>query len=312
MHNQSALANRWRNLLKLALLPLQALALRIKVGDPAGHVIHAHTFYYGLLCRTAGLPYLFTPQGGELTERPKESRLYRCLMSWVLRGAIYSFVDSERMRTAAHELGCTAVGIFQYGIDTAACRAANTGRLRHRLVSNRGIEANYRIDSIQAARDRECPRMRLTFFYPLWDAPYQRDFRARLQEGDDDLGRVPKDRCYELYAEACLVISIPHSDSSPRSVYEAIFCGAPVATTASRWVEDLPASMRSRVLVVDPDQSGWLARAQAWADECLHTPFAPCEDAISQYDQFGVARGIYDRFYRPILGGPSLEASAGA
>ena len=310
LHDQSVLANRWRNLLKLALLPLQALVLRVKVGNPCGRVIHAHTFYYGMLCRAALLPYLFTPQGGELTERPKESALYRRLMRWVLKGAIYSFVDSERMRIAAQELGCVTVGIFQYGIDTSACRAADSGKRRHRLVSNRGIEANYRIDAIQAARDRGCPQLPLTFFYPLWDAPYQREFRARLHQGDDDLGRIPKERCYEIYAEARLVISIPHSDSSPRSVYEAIFCGAPVVTTASRWVDDLPQSMRSRVLLIDPDQEDWLGRALAWADECQQTPFEPCEDAISRYDQFGVACGVYQRFYQPILDGVTPEAGA--
>ena len=308
LHEQSALANRWRNLLKFLLLPLQAAVLRAKIGDPRGRVIHAHTFYYGMLCRAAHLPYLFTPQGGELTERPKESGLYRRLMRWVLQGATFSFVDSERMRAAAAELGCAAVGVFQYGIDTGTCRLADTGKLRRRLVSNRGIEANYRIDRIQEARDRECPQLPLTFFYPLWDVQYQEDYRARLRAGDEDLGRIPKERCYDIYAEARLVISVPHSDSSPRSVYEAIFCGAPVATTASRWVDDLPPSMRSRVLLVDPDREGWLARALNWADECAGTPFEPCTDAIARYDQFGVARSIYERFYRPILAAGTTSA----
>ncbi len=275
LNQQSAKADRWRNLLKFLLLPLQALALRLRLGDCRGRIIHAHTLYYALTCRMAGVRYLFTPQGGELTERPYRSRLYRGLMRSALVGARFSFVDSERMRQAAIELGCKAVAIFQYGIDTTSCRASDLRKPRWRLLSNRGIEANYRIEAIQRARDLERPDLPLTFFYPLWDLPYHQSFSKRLRPRDEDLGRIAKARCYELYAEARLVISIPVSDSSPRSVYEAIFCGAPVVTTASRWVDDLPASMRCRVLLVDPDRAGWLEQALVWADDCLHIPFMP-------------------------------------
>lgn len=301
LSQQSVNANRWRNLLKLLLLPLQALVLRLRLGDHHNSVIHAHTLYYGLVCRLAGLRYLFTPQGGELTERPHQSGFYRRLMRWALAGARFSFVDSERMYQAARDLGCAAVAIYQYGIDTTACRSADVSKSRWRLLSNRGIEANYRIEAIQKARDLECADLPLTFFYPLWDLPYHQSFCERLRPHDEDLGRIAKARCYELYAEARLVISIPVSDSSPRSVYEAIFCGAPVVTTASRWVDDLPGSMRCRVLLVDPDHAGWLQQALVWADNCLLTPFRPCADALARYDQYCVARSIYERFYRPVL-----------
>lgn len=302
LKEQSVKANIWRNFLKLLLSPFQAVLLRIRIGNPSGRVIHAHTFYYGMLCRMANIPYLFTPQGGELTERPKESALYRRLMRWTLSGAKYTFVDSQRMKQTANELGCTDVAIYQYGIDTAACQSADTGLERWRLVSNRGIQDNYRIEHIQFARDSECDSIPLTFFYPLWEQQYWQAFRQRLRPGDQDLGRIDKEQCYKLYAESRLVISIPESDSSPRSVYEAIFCGAPVVTTPSLWVDDLPASMRRRVLLVDPKSVGWLRQALIWADECIRNPFEPCTDAISRYDQYGVAREIFERFYRPLLG----------
>jgi len=303
MQKQSRMANRWRNFVKLLLLPIQALKLRAVLQRPKGKVIHAHTFYYGLMCRLARLPYLFTPQGGELTERPKESTVYRKLMGWVLNGAAYSFVDSERMRSMAIELGCVRVGIYQYGVDTSACRRSDMSNKRWRIVSNRGIEANYQIDRIQFGRDRQQTRERLTFVYPFWEATYLKAFRARLRIGDEDLGRISKDRCYQLYAESRLVISIPQTDSSPRSVYEAIFCGAAVATTGSRWIDDLPLSMRNRIRVVDPEEEGWLSDAVNWADKLSNAPFVPCEDAISRYDQYAVARTIYERFYRPTLDG---------
>jgi hypothetical protein len=301
LSEQSGKANSWRNLVKFLHLPLQSIMLRLRLCGHHGRVIHAHTFYYGMVCRLAMLPYLFTPQGGELTERPRVSSLYRRLMRWTLAGARFTFVDSERMRQSAIDLGCLSVAIYQYGIDTATCLGTDKGHPRWRLLSNRGIEVNYRIEAIQKARNLECPDLSLTFFYPLWNIHYQQSFRERLESHDEDMGRISKNRCYELYAEARLVISIPVSDSSPRSVYEAIFCGAPIVTTASRWVDDLPGSMRCRVLLIDPDRAGWLEQALAWADDCLLTPFRPCDDALARYDQFEVARNIYERFYRPIL-----------
>lgn len=310
LSEQSARANIWRNALKFALSPLQALLLRLFIGQARGKVFHAHTFYYGFICYLARLPYLFTPQGGELTERPKESALYRFLMRRTLRGARFTFVDSERMRKVATELGCSDVAIYQYGIDTAACRTSDIGWKRSRLVSNRGIQDNYRIEHIQRARDADCHDIPLTFFFPLWDEEYLQSYRSRLKPHDEDLGRISKERCYRYYAEARLVISIPKSDSSPRSVYEAVFCGAPVVTTPSRWVDDLPTSMRERVLIVDPERDSWLGEALSWADRVGSVPFVPCDDALSRYDQFAVARKIFDRFYQPTTYATSEQSEA--
>jgi hypothetical protein len=290
-------ADIWRNLVKFVLAPLQAGIFRVRVGSLRSVVIHAHTFYYGFLCRIAGVPFLFTPQGGELTERPYKSAVYRRLMRWTLAGARHTFVDSRRMLSTAKELGCERVSIFQYGIDTTSCSVHASGRDRWRVVSNRGITKNYRIDVIQAARDREAPRVPLTFFYPFWELEYKDLYRARLARIDQDRGRVSKGECYTLYGEALLVVSIPLSDSSPRSVYEAIFCGAPVVTVASEWVDDLPASMRERVLVVDPESNSWLTQALAWARSVSQASFVPCDVSRKKYDQYLVARDIVDRFY---------------
>lgn len=298
---QSVRANIWRNIFKLLLSPLQAILLRIYIGKSSGKVIHAHTFYYGLICRLANYPYLFTPQGGELTERPTKSFFYRHLMIWVLRGARFTFVDSDRMRKISKDLGCDRVEIFQYGIDTAACHQFNSLRDRFRIISNRGVEENYRIEDILQARDSEYPSAPLTFFYPLWEKQALQNFKERLKPYDEDFGRISKESCYLKYSEARLVISIPKSDSSPRSVYEAIFCGAPVACAASGWVEDLPQSMRQRVYIIDPEYDGWLMRALEWADSIVSVPFVPCEHALSNYDQYAVANKIFHRFYLPII-----------
>ncbi|MCZ2207581.1 glycosyltransferase [Cylindrospermopsis raciborskii] len=295
--DQSIRGDLYRNIIKLLLSPIQAMLLKIYVGKSDAKIIHAHTFYYGLLCRLAGLSFLFTPQGGELTERVNKSVIYKFLMQWTLSGARYTFVDSRCMLDMAYVLGCERVSIYQYGVDTTSCQKSDLGFERWRVVSNRGIAENYRISLIQSARDRECSDLALTFFYPLWEIQYRENFRKKLRLNDEDLGRINKNYCYQLYAESLFVVSIPVRDSSPRSVYEAIFCGSPVVTVHSGWVEDLPLSMRRRILLVDPESQNWFREALNWSRDCISEPFIPCENAISKFDQFSVASELVKRFY---------------
>lgn len=291
----------WRNLVKFLLTPIQSFVLRQKFADVSNCIIHAHTFYYGLICRTAGLSFIFTPQGFELTERPKNSKIYAFLMSWVLAGAERVLVDSERMRVACVKLGSKKVEVSQYGVDTNKCLAADVNHERTKIVSNRGIEENYRINHIISSRNATASKLPITFIYPLSDLGYYRDFLSKLDAKDRNLGTISKDDCYKLYAKASLVISIPISDSSPRSVYEAIFCGAPVATVYSPWIDNLPKSMRDRVVVLNPLDEGWFCEAISFADKLRDSRFTPCSEAVGRFDQFNVTKNVYNSIYKPLL-----------
>ena len=291
----------WRNLLKFLLTPIQSLVLRRKIADTSNSIIHAHTFYYGLICRTAGLSFIFTPQGFELTERPKNSKIYSLLMSWVLTGAEKVLVDSERMRLACVSLGNKKAEVSQYGIDTKKCIAANVNYERTKVVSNRGIDENYRINHIISSRNATAPQLPITFIYPLSDLGYYREFLSKLGVKDQNLGTISKDACHKLYAKASLVISIPISDSSPRSVYEAIFCGAAVATVYSPWIDNLPTSMRERIVVLDPLDERWFCEAIAFAEKIMGSRFEPCSDALERFDQFNVTKKVYNSIYKPLL-----------
>jgi len=222
-------------------------------------------------------------------------------MSWVLAGAERILVDSERMRLACVSLGSEKVEISQYGIDTNKCLAANVNHERTKVVSNRGIEENYRINHIISARNATVPRLPITFIYPLSDLGYYRGLLSKLDVKDKNLGTISKDDCCELYAKASLVISIPISDSSPRSVYEAIFCGAPVATVYSPWIDNLPTSMRERVVVLNPLDEGWFREAISFADKIRYSRFKPCSDAMERFDQFNVTKNVYNSIYKPLL-----------
>ena len=53
------------------------------------------------------------------------------------------------------------------------------------------------------------------------------------------LGSLTYQEMAEHYNAADIVISVPSSDSSPKSVYEAMFCGKPVIVTDLEWTNEL-------------------------------------------------------------------------
>ena len=106
-----------------------------------------------------------------------------------------------------------------------------------------------------------------------------------VQAEDRDFGRVDKAKMYELMAAARLVISIPVSDSSPRSVFEAVFCGCAVAITPQPYYDELPDCMKARIIVVDLEQADWFDRALERAAEITRTQYRPSPRALKTFDQ---------------------------
>ena len=53
------------------------------------------------------------------------------------------------------------------------------------------------------------------------------------------LGHVKYEEMCHYYNASDVVISVPSSDSSPKSVYEAMFCGRPVIITDLEWSHEI-------------------------------------------------------------------------
>ena len=67
------------------------------------------------------------------------------------------------------------------------------------------------------------------------------------------VGHVPHERMARYFQAADVCVSIPSSDSSPRSVWEAMACGCPVIVSDLPWVHELIAAERDALVVpVDP------------------------------------------------------------
>ena len=119
-----------------------------------------------------------------------------------------------------------------------------------------------------------------------------------LQPIDINRGRIPmKSEMYSVLASALLAISIPESDSSPRSVYESIFSGCCVATTYNPWIKSLPDCMRKRVYIVEIEDKQWFKKAIEYAKIVVKEPYYPSEKALEMFDQERSMKKVAQKFY---------------
>ena len=291
---QSRIGNLWRNLIKLLVFPIQvALARRFARRNP-GAIYYAHAMYYLFLGMAAGIPYVGRPQGSDVLIKPYGSRLFRYFAARSLAAAKAVIVDSEKMRNAILDFCDAPVnvhvirnGIDLKSIDAATSRAKEGGAERTAITSVRGYTPLYRIREVVESRNASArySRTPITFVYPFYENTYRKAVSSLLLAEDSDLGRVDKAQMYELMAGARLVISIPVSDSSPRSVFEAVFCGCAVAITPQPYYDELPDCMKTRIILVDLQQHDWFERAVETAAEITCTPYRPSEHALKAFNQ---------------------------
>ena len=249
---QSKMGSMWRNFLKLLITPLFILKIRNIYNKNQAAIFHAHSMYYIFICWLSGIEFIATPMGSDVLVRPSNSRLYKFFTSIALIKASKITVDSYDLFWKIKELANRESHIIQNGID---CFATGPYREdinhRTRCVSARAIDFNYRVKDLVFSRNKSIPELCLDFIYPYYENSYLQELRSLLKPKDNDLGRLSKDKMYQLLSESYLVVSIPKSDSSPRTVYEAIFCGACVAVTYNSWIDSLPECMKHRLIIVD-------------------------------------------------------------
>ena len=294
LKKQSHFGNMWRNAVKLLVFPVQVALVRRFARRNPGAIYYAHAMYYLFLGMAAGIPYVGRPQGSDVLIKPYRSRLFRYFAARSLAAAKALIVDSEKMRNAILDFCDAPVnvhvirnGIDLKSIDAARSRTKKGAAERTAIMSVRGYTPLYRIREMVASRNASarCSRTPITFVYPFYENTYRKAVSSLLLAEDSDLGRVDKAQMYELMAGARLVISIPVSDSSPRSVFEAVFCGCAVAITPQPYYDELPDCMKIRIILVDLQQPDWFERTVETAAEITRTPYRPSERALKAFNQ---------------------------
>lgn len=297
--HQSELGNKWRNILKFLLLPFQAFLLKQFNNRYENCIYHAHSMYYLVLARLANVEYIGTPQGSDILIKPYKSILYKRFAIFGLQKAKHITVDSMQMQHKIYSLAKRESIIIQNGIDLSSLNSYITllknqdkQHKRSGILSIRGYTPLYRIKNIVESRNNQVINEPLIMTYPFEDSIYKNECKLKLKENDSDLGTIRKSQLYSVMYNAKLVISIPKSDSSPKSVYESIFCGAPVAITYNQYYDILPNCMKKRIIIVDINQSDWLYNALKKADDIIKVDYHPSQEALVMFDQLESSKKI--------------------
>ncbi len=301
-NKQSSIGTIWRNFLKLLIVPLFIIKIRKLYNENLHSIFHAHSMYYIFICWLANIKFIATPMGSDVLVRPLHSILYKFFTIRALKKATVITVDSTNLYLKVKELSNRDSYVIQNGIDCfGTFKYRNSLNNRFRCISIRAIDFNYRIKDIILSRNLFLPLINLDFIYPYYENNYLSEIKALFNAGDCDYGKLEKDQMYGLFSNSCLVISIPISDSSPRTVYEAIFCGACVAVTYNAWIDSLPQCMKDRVIIIDIFDQNWLKNAWMFAINKSKTAFIPTTDAIQSFDQIESMKVMSEKFYSRCL-----------
>ena len=290
--DQSNLGNYWRRFIKILVFPIQVYLIKKFSRKFPKSIFYAHGMYYIWLAKFSGIEYVGRPQGGDINIKPFKSKIYRLLSKKSIENAKAIIVDSQIMNNNIKKISNTdKVFVIPNGIDLKTIgelfKFKHKQNLRKAIISTRGFAKLYRIHEILASRKKreETSKLPIKFIYPFYDLDYKNSLEKFFIPTDEDISRLDKIDLYKEFMKAKLVISIPLSDSSPRSVYEAIFCGCIVAITYNSYFDNFPNSIKERVVLVDISQNDWFHYAINKADVLLKKPFDPCKKALNLFDQ---------------------------
>ena len=289
--NPGWFGNKLRNVIKFALAPLQSVLVWRFIGRSKENITFAHCTYYAFIASLAGIQYVSTPQGSEILVRLDKSFLYRCFARLAHGNAVLVTVDSYAMQSKLKSsLGIDAV-VIQNGVSVSEImsqrlRAGDRfSRNKNELLSLRGVTDLYQIKEIFAARNTQASCWGLTVCCPFYDDEYLASVLDLLDVSKDtNLGRLSRTEFYQCLASSQVAISIPISDSSPRSVYEAIFFGCVVIVRYNPYVDALPQSMRDRLVITDCE-GDWMTKSLDEAVQKAMQPYTPSDQDLNLFDQ---------------------------
>jgi len=238
-------------------------------------IVHAHSLYYGYLASfiKTDVPVVFTPMGSDVIIHAQKSRIFRHMSKNAFRRAHIITGDSILLQRQGYKVGARKDRnfIIQNGVDSKVFfPKAHNLRKQYGisddevlLFSPRAITPLYNIDAIIESLAHLKTKgyvFKCMFSFAFGDE-YTEQLKAQVSRLDLDenviwLGFLTYEEMANHYNGAEIVISVPSSDSSPKSVYEAMFCRKPIIVTDLEWSYELLSESKcfSRVAVRDPVQ----------------------------------------------------------
>lgn len=228
------------------------------IEDHRVDIVHVHSLYYGFV--SAGIrkdiPVVFTPMGSDIIIHAQQHPVYRYMARKAFSRADVVTGDSLLLRKQGYKVGAKQDHnyIIQNGVDTGVVYPRENDLKRRigvqpgevLIFSPRALMELYNIDviieSIAAVRDAGYS-IKCMFSY-AFGGEYLAKLKSRVKELSLDgnviwLGFLEYHEMAEHYNAADIVVSVPSSDSSPKSVYEAMFCRKPVIISDLEWSYEL-------------------------------------------------------------------------
>jgi glycosyltransferase involved in cell wall biosynthesis len=226
-------------------------------------VVHVHWLEYALLAAIYGIHPLVTMAWG--SDFYLTSRFWRTANRLVVRRSDVVMADSLVLLRDLERIGAppSRTALVNWGVDVDEFRPAQESRseVRARLgipdrptiLSPRWWREPYNPEVILAGFDRvadELPDVQLVLKHLATEPP---DLGAsRHADRIHVVGHVPYEQMADFYRCADVCVSVPSSDSSPRSVWEALACGTPCVLSDLPWVHELIRD-EEHALVIRPE-----------------------------------------------------------
>ena len=301
----SPIGNIWRNIVKFIFMPLQIYLLKNFAKKNPNAIYFAHGMYYMWICYFARVKYVGNPIGSEILIRTYKSFFYKFLSTLSIQSSLFTICDSKKMAKRIYKISKKKSFIVQNGVEIDLIKkVSKLKKLKQnrqkKLVSFRGLTSLYRTKEIFLARQRIKTDLSIPIqlIYPFSNESYKKEISPYMTSIDLDLGKLSKIKLIEEFHKDLLYISIPKSDSSPRSVYECILSGGIVATTRDDYLDDLPKTLQNRIIIVNLNDKYWLKKAINKAIKLNSLEFDITKVDLNQFDQAHSFKLIYEKIYK--------------
>ncbi|HAT8499798.1 hypothetical protein JS87_15985 [Vibrio vulnificus] len=253
-------------------------------------IVHCVAIYYAFLSTKikSKVPVIYTQQGSELLVRAKTNYVYKYMAKRVFDNVDCVTGDSLAIQSAGFALGAKQKNnvIIQNGVDlNQFCLKNKLKKLNDEITffSPRAITPLYNINIILDVLHRLKVDYNLQFkckftfgFGDEYLSSYKNKVKELgLEENIEWIGYVLHGDMIKIYQESDLVFSLPSSDSSPKSVYEAMAIGVPVVVSNLPWTKE-KLEHNKHALIVN------LSDVDAIAEQVynLLTNDASCDDMV--------------------------------
>lgn len=218
--------------------------LRDVAKDVQPDLLHAHylSIFGYTAARSGARPLVVSAWGSDIY---RAGWLERRRARVAIEAADAVVADSDALAEAVAELAQPKrIDVIGWGVDTDHFRPRDRSAARKRLglpdvpivLGPRGLAPHYNPQTLIRAVESLADDVLLVLKHPGLDVPSEIETHAN--ERVRLVGHVDEDELPLWYCAADVCVSIPDSDSAPRTVWEAMACGAPMVVSDLPWARE--------------------------------------------------------------------------